>query len=62
VAKKDGRLFRIDVGMSPAIDDSKGELLVIDRTGETDVASVVDAAGGRRELWRGAAVRTGRRT
>ena len=50
-----GKLFLIDVGMSPAIDYSLGALLIIDHVGRTDVASVFDAAHGKREIWRGPA-------
>jgi hypothetical protein len=50
-----GRLFLIDVGMSPAIDDSQGALLLIDRQGAQDVAAALDASGARREVWRGPA-------
>ncbi len=55
VARQGGQLFRIDVGMSPAIDDSPGALLVVDRKGDIDVATTVDPAGARREIWRGPA-------
>jgi hypothetical protein len=50
-----GRLFLIDVGMSPAIDDSQGALLLIDRQRGVDVATALDASGARREVWRGPA-------
>jgi hypothetical protein len=53
--RDDGKLFLIDVGMSPAIDYSVGALLIIDHVGQTDVASVFDAAHGKREIWRGPA-------
>jgi hypothetical protein len=50
-----GRVFIIDVGMSPAIDYSKGALLFIDRKGREEVATSMDASGARSELWRGGA-------
>ncbi|HEV7500512.1 MAG TPA: metallophosphoesterase [Vicinamibacteria bacterium] len=50
--KDDGRIFLIDVGMTRAFDYSKGALLLIDRQGATDVATSLDAAGTRREVWR----------
>ncbi|MBK9707359.1 MAG: hypothetical protein IPO77_10250 [Acidobacteria bacterium] len=48
---KDGRIFLIDVGMSPAIDYSKGALLIIQSVGKTTVARSLDAAGNKIELW-----------
>jgi hypothetical protein len=48
-----GRIFRIDVGMTPPVNYSKGALLLIDRQGGTDVASSLEADGARTELWRG---------
>jgi hypothetical protein len=50
-----GEVFIIDVGMSPAIDYSKGALLFIDRKGREEVATAMDASGTRSELWRGGA-------
>ena len=50
-----GRVFRIDVGMTPSVNYSKGALLLIDRHGTTDVAISLDADGQRQELWRGPA-------
>ena len=50
-----GRIFRIDVGMTPPVNYSKGALLFIDRQGGTDAATSLDADGTRKELWRGAA-------
>jgi hypothetical protein len=50
-----GRIFRIDVGMTPPVNYSKGALLLIDRQGGTDVATSLDADGTRKELWRGPA-------
>lgn len=55
--RDDGKLVLIDVGMSPAVDYSRGALLLIDRQGGDDVATSVDAAGNRTELWRGPGVR-----
>jgi hypothetical protein len=43
-----GRLFVIDVGMSPAIDYSEGAVLLIDRVADEEVATSLDAAGARR--------------
>jgi len=48
-----GRIFRIDVGMTPPVNYSKGALLFIDRQGGNDVATSLDADGKRQELWRG---------
>jgi len=53
--KFEGRIFRIDVGMTPSVDYSKGALLLIDRQGGSDVATSLDADGKRQELWRGPA-------
>ena len=50
--EKDGRIFLIDVGMSPAIDYSKGALLLIDTVGEAVVATAVNADGTKKEIWR----------
>ena len=50
-----GRIFRIDVGMTPVFDYSRGELMLIDRQGGTDVVTAADATGKRREVWRGPA-------
>jgi hypothetical protein len=50
-----GRIFRIDVGMTPSVNYSKGALLFIDRQGGNDVATSLDADGTRKELWRGPA-------
>ncbi|HEY2944584.1 MAG TPA: metallophosphoesterase [Vicinamibacteria bacterium] len=55
-ARAHGRVFVIDVGMSPAIDYSKGALLLIDRKGGEEVATSLDASGERKELWRGPAM------
>jgi hypothetical protein len=55
VQTKGGRLFLIDVGMTPEFDYSKGALLLIDRKDGQDVATEVDASGARREVWRGPA-------
>jgi hypothetical protein len=48
-----GALFRIDVGMSPAVDDSKGALLRITHDGADEVATELRADGTTRALWRG---------
>ena len=48
-----GLLFRIDVGMSPAVDDSDGALLEITHDGADEVATELRADGQVRELWRG---------
>jgi Calcineurin-like phosphoesterase len=47
---KDGRIFLIDVGMSPAIDYSKGALLLIETGGKEAVATSVDANGRKSAL------------
>ena len=49
----DGRLFLIDVGMSPATDYSKGALLLIDQAGSEVSATSLEADGTKRELWSG---------
>lgn len=49
-----GRLFVVDVGMSPEVDYSEGAVLLIDREGHEDVATSLEASGRRRPLWRGA--------
>lgn len=49
----DGRLFLIDVGMSPATDYSKGALLLIDQAGSEVSATSLEADGTKRELWGG---------
>ena len=54
-ARDKGRLFLIDVGMTPEFDYSKGALLLIDRKDGQDVATSIDASGARREVWRGPA-------
>ena len=52
VEKFDGKVFRIDVGMSPAVDLSQGALLVIHHTEKAgDEVFSVDASGKRRPLW-----------
>jgi hypothetical protein len=53
IQTKGGRLFLIDVGMTPEFDYSKGALLLIDRKDGLDVATSLDASGARREVWRG---------
>ena len=47
----DGKLFRVDVGMSPAIDSSKGALLLIHSGESKEEATAIDAAGARTVLW-----------
>ena len=49
---KDGRLVLIDVGMSPAVDYSKGALFVIDTKDNQTIATSVDADGNKKEIWR----------
>ena len=51
-----GVLFRIDVGMSPAIDDSAGALLEIIHDSNNEVATELRADGQRSALWRGASL------
>jgi calcineurin-like phosphoesterase family protein len=55
IQTKGGRLFLIDVGMTPEFDYSKGALMLIDRKDGLDVATSLDASGARREVWRGPA-------
>jgi hypothetical protein len=55
IQTKNGRLFLIDVGMTPEFDYSKGALMLIDRKDGLDVATSLDASGARREVWRGPA-------
>lgn len=50
---EDGVLFRIDTGMSPAVDDSEGALLRVTHDGDSEVATELRADGTARELWRG---------
>ena len=45
IQTKGGRLFLIDVGMTPEFDYSKGALLLIDRKDGQDVATSMDASG-----------------
>lgn len=47
---KDGRIFLIDVGMSPAVDYSKGALLLLETGGKEVVVTTLDAAGGKTVL------------
>lgn len=49
--KFDGLIFLIDVGMSEAIDKSKGAALVIERKRDCESATVVDANGREERLW-----------
>lgn len=51
--RSDGKLFLIDVGMSPAVDYSEGALLVIHRVGGVERADSVDASGHRTNVWPG---------
>jgi hypothetical protein len=53
IQTKGGRLFLIDVGMTPEFDYSKGALLLVDRKDGQDVATSLDASGVRKEVWRG---------
>jgi hypothetical protein len=53
--KHAGKVFPIDVGMTPVVDDSKGALLFVDRLGQEEVATALTAEGDRREVWRGPA-------
>lgn len=46
IQRFDGKLFRLDVGMSPAVDFSKGAVLHI----KGDKATAIDAAGERKML------------
>jgi len=55
IQTKGGRLFLIDVGMTPEFDYSKGALMLIDRKDGLDVVTSLDASGARREVWRGPA-------
>lgn len=48
-----GTLFRIDCGMSPNVDDSRGRMLRVRRDGDEDVAESLDPNGSAREIWRG---------
>lgn len=48
-----GTLFRIDCGMSPGVDDSRGRMLRIRRDGSVDVAESLDPEGAVKEIWRG---------
>jgi hypothetical protein len=50
----DGVLFRVDTGMSPGVDDSKGYLLRLTRDGYQDVAEALDHHGVSEEIWSGA--------
>ena len=44
-------LVRIDCGMSPGVDDSKGKLLRVTQQGATDVVDELDPAGASRALF-----------
>lgn len=54
VQQQGGKLFLIDVGMSPAVDYSKGALLLIHRAGNVEEVSSVDPSGRKTPVWRGA--------
>jgi hypothetical protein len=49
----DAALLRIDCGMSPAVDDSKGRLLRVWADGGDEVAESLEPDGEVVELWRG---------
>ena len=53
---ENGVLFRIDTGMSPAVDDSEGALLEVRHDGTDEVARELRADGSTHELWRGPAM------
>lgn len=46
-----GTLLRVDCGMSPDIDDSRGEILQVLQDAGKDVAWALDPEGQRRVLW-----------
>lgn len=50
--KLNGRVWAIDVGMSPAVDLSEGALLVIEGAGPTETATALKADGARKVLWK----------
>ena len=52
---ENGVLFRIDTGMSPAVNDSRGALLEVLHDGPDEVARELRADGSTRDLWRGPA-------
>ena len=52
VQKFDGLIFLIDVGMSRAIDKSKGAVLKITRSGNGQAASMIEPDGSSHRLWR----------
>jgi len=49
-----GKLFLIDVGMSPAVDYSKGALLQIHRAAGAEEVSSIDPSGRKTPVWKGA--------
>lgn len=49
--KFDGLIFMIDVGMSSAIDKSKGAVLKIDASGQEERATIIDSDGRETALW-----------
>jgi hypothetical protein len=51
--RAEGRVFPIDVGMSPAVDLSLGALLLVDQEGPLEIATEFTAEGNRNEIWRG---------
>jgi hypothetical protein len=53
-ATSDASVLRVDCGMSPDVDDSRGALLRVRHEGADDVAEALDADGGVTLLWRGA--------
>lgn len=48
--EKEGKIFLIDVGMSPAVNSSKGALLMIEKTGNEVLATSLDADGNQTPL------------
>ena len=53
IQRFEGKLFKIDVGMSPAVDFSHGALLLIHATESGEEATSVDAAGKSTSIWKG---------
>lgn len=51
---QDGLLLRIDCGMSPDVDDSKGCILRVRREGSDEVAAMLDSKANAKEILRGA--------
>jgi len=50
--ESNGRIFLIDVGMSSAIDYSHGALLLVQKIGQAQVATSLDAEGMKKKIWR----------